>query len=34
MPSRLLGGMKHAFKALAPGVTAGAADDDPSGIAT
>jgi Mn2+/Fe2+ NRAMP family transporter len=34
MPTRLLGKAKHFFKALGPGVTTGAADDDPSGIAT
>ncbi len=34
MPTRLVGKAKHFFRALGPGVTTGAADDDPSGIAT
>jgi len=34
MRKRLVGKAKHFFKALGPGVTTGAADDDPSGIAT
>ncbi|HEV2607185.1 MAG TPA: divalent metal cation transporter [Xanthomonadaceae bacterium] len=34
MRKRLAGKAKHFFKALGPGVTTGAADDDPSGIAT
>jgi len=34
MQARLAGKAKDFFKALGPGVTTGAADDDPSGIAT
>ena len=34
MRKRLVGKAKHFFQALGPGVTTGAADDDPSGIAT